>query len=95
MGGDSDGCFKYGYNYEWGRGVEKDYIKANEFYSIACEERSGEACHSLGFSYRRGLGVRQDNSKAKGHFGKSCDLGYQRGCDRYRELNEAEVLNCT
>ena len=39
--------------------------------------------------YEIGQGVRQDKRAAKEWYGKACDAGFQDGCDKYRELNEA------
>ncbi|AOF52907.1 hypothetical protein BKG91_04530 [Rodentibacter caecimuris] len=35
----------------------------------------------------------EDQTKAKGYFGSACDFGSQKGCDKYREINEKEMKN--
>ena len=56
-----------------------------------CNGGNAVACVDLGLMYYNGEGVKQDKSKAKKLFGDACDMGYQGGCDAYRELNEAGV----
>ena len=56
-----------------------------------CNGGNAGACSNLGLMYDYGKGVKQDKSKAKKLFGDACDMGYQGGCDAYRELNEAGV----
>ena len=38
--------------------------------------------------WRPDLDVFTDTKIPKEYFGKACDLGYQKGCDSYRKLNE-------
>jgi TPR repeat protein len=44
-----------------------------------------------GKNYLEGCGLRQNKSEAKKWFGLNCDNGDQRGCDKYRTLNEQGV----
>ncbi len=41
----------------------------------------------LAFLYETGKGVKQNKSFAKEYYGRSCDLGYQKACEKYKELN--------
>ncbi|EAV3689460.1 Sel1 repeat protein [Salmonella enterica] len=45
-------------------------------------------CYEPSFSYIRGESVKQNYRKAKELFGNPCDAEKQKGCDRYKELNE-------
>jgi len=74
--------------YAQGIGIKQDYHKAVEWTTKAANQENAEAQLILGISYEFGKGVRQDYKKAKELFGKSCDNGLQKGCDKYRELNE-------
>ena len=38
--------------------------------------------------YDNGYGVKQDKKIAKEYFGKACDGGNQKGCDKYKILNQ-------
>ena len=48
----------------------------------------GWGCIMLGSLYADGRGVKQNKKVSKEYYGKACDLGIQKGCDEYRELNE-------
>ncbi|WRB40680.1 SEL1-like repeat protein [Helicobacter pylori] len=41
------GCFRLGVLYEFGQGVEKNLIKADQFYSKACKLGDQKACEAL------------------------------------------------
>ena len=43
-------------------------------------------CVLVGYLYDNGYGVRQNDSKAMEFYGKACDLGEQKGCDKYKEI---------
>ena len=75
--------------YYSGKGVRQDYKKAFEWFEKAASQVDPSAQFNLGVMYNNGEGVRQDKSIAKEWFGKACDNGKQKGCDAYRELNEA------
>lgn len=75
--------------YANGHSVKQDFSKAKEWYEKASLQNNPMAQFGLGSIYYNGQGVRQDKSIAKEWFGKSCDNGNQKGCDAYRELNEA------
>ena len=67
----------------------KDYIQAFRFFTKACEGGSMVACSNLGFLYQNGQGVKQNGAKALELYGKACDLGYQDGCEVYKDLRNA------
>ncbi|GAA7859064.1 hypothetical protein HpMS19_01160 [Helicobacter pylori] len=50
--------------YQNGQGVEKDLIKASQYFSKACELNNGWGCNNLGDSYQNGEGVEKDLTKA-------------------------------
>ena len=55
---------------------------------LVMEEMFKESCSILGSLYIQGLGLSRDYHAAKEYFGKACDLGDQKGCDFYKELNK-------
>ncbi|UZJ42776.1 hypothetical protein OO006_09600 [Prosthecochloris sp. SCSIO W1101] len=57
-------------------------------YKLAAAEGNPEAQYNIGVMYYNGQGVGQDKEKAKEWFGKACDNGFQRGCDKFRELDK-------
>jgi TPR repeat protein len=71
-----------------GQGVEKNFFKANELFTISCNNGVGLSCFNLGNSYYNGQGIKQDIEKAKEFYGKACDLEYERGCKNYAFLNK-------
>lgn len=50
---------------------------------------NASAAYNIAVLHYNGQGVRQNKSTAKEWLGKACDLGDQRGCDEYRQLNQA------
>lgn len=94
MGG-AGGCYYLGVLYSAGKGVKQDYQQAKTYYEKACDLHYdyGAGCRELGIFYAEGKGaegkgVRQNFQTAKEYFGMACDTGEQKGCDKYRELNE-------
>ena len=65
---------------------KQQYGKARKMVEKGCELDSGEACGGLALLYFEGKGVRQNLKKAKEFAGKACDLGYQAGCEGYKNL---------
>jgi TPR repeat protein len=76
----SEGCSYLGILYYEGNGVKKDYLKAIELFSKACDKNDSLGCYSLGFSYESGNGVEQNYSKAIEYYNKSCELKDENGC---------------
>ncbi|CAO3608797.1 unnamed protein product [Cunninghamella blakesleeana] len=62
---------------EYGRGVEKDQVKALEYYKASCELNNPIAHYFLGLHYRLGtLGLPQNFIEAGKHMTKSAKSGY-------------------
>ena len=57
----------------------------------SCKLKYSEACFILGSLHKEGRALTHDLSLAKEFYGKACDIGMQKGCDLYRELNQAGV----
>ncbi|WP_435938651.1 tetratricopeptide repeat protein [Moraxella bovoculi] len=76
--------YNLGSMYADGKGVRQDYAQAVAWYKKAY----AKAAYNIGVLHYNGEGVRQNKSTAKEWFGRACDLGYQKGCDKYRELNQ-------
>ena len=82
-GGDLEDCIEQGDAYRTGDGVPLDYIRAAEFYELACDGGHAEGCRSLrslGFQYRDGDGVSQDLLRAAELYQYACDGGDARAC---------------
>lgn len=68
---------------------KQQYAKARKLYEKGCGLDNGTACLNLGGLYYNGQGAKQDYGKAKELAGKACDLGYQDGCEAYKDLKNA------
>ena len=83
------GCFNAGKYFEDGVDVKKDYLKAVEFYTKACDGGEAYACMILGNIYRDGKAVIvQDSAKAAAYFKKVCEFGYSEGCKQYETITK-------
>lgn len=84
-----DWCFLIAAAYYYGDedvNLLQDYSKALYYYEIACESKHSDGCYWAGVLYRNGQGVKSNKTQAKELFGKACDLGFQTGCDNYKEM---------
>ena len=59
----------------YGEGVEKNFIKAVEWWTKAAEKGNSSAMHKLGDSFRYGLGVEKNLARALEWYTKSRDAG--------------------
>jgi TPR repeat protein len=85
--GEASDCEVVGSWSETGTGDGKvDYAKAAVYFAKGCDKNNSLSCSNLGELYRRGDGVEKNIDKAKTLFNKSCDLGYQQGCLRVKEM---------
>lgn len=80
-----NGCQNAGFWYA----DRQQYDKARKPYEKGCELGGAKACYNLAALYHDGVGARQNFKKAKEFAGKACDLGYQDGCEAYKQLKNA------
>ena len=88
---EKEACDLYGSFLVEGKGLRQDLDKARVFFEKSCNLNCAQGCYNLAISYLELYRLESDtrNAKiAKEYFGKACDLGYQKGCDSYRKLNE-------
>ena len=88
---EKEACDLYGSFLVEGKGLRQDLDKARVFFEKSCNLNCAQGCFNLAISYLELYRLESDtrNAKiAKEYFGKACDLGYQKGCDSYRKLNE-------
>ncbi|MDR2173251.1 MAG: sel1 repeat family protein [Burkholderiales bacterium] len=81
-------CFGLARLYDRGNGMKQDFLKAKKLYEKACAAHYAESCMNLAGVYYQGRGVEKNYSEAKAYYKKTCDLGNDRGCDGYAQLNE-------
>ena len=58
-----------------GYGVEKDYKKALELFTISCDDGNAASCNNIGVIYGKGQGVKENKAKGVEYYKKSCDAG--------------------
>lgn len=59
---------------------QKDYPKALELFTQACNEKDGAACRELGYMYDHAWGTPKDSVKAVGFYEKACRAKDGKGC---------------
>ena len=76
--------FNLGSRYFNGNGVEQDYAKAVELYTLAAEQGHREAQFNLGLCYRHGYGVARSYEKAVYWYTRAAEQGH---ADAQRMVN--------
>ena len=74
-----DKQFALGEKCYYGRGVEKSYEKAIEWYEKAANQGHAEAQCSLGYMFSKGIGVKQNYIKAAEWYEKAANQGHAKG----------------
>lgn len=77
--GDAWGLFKLGVCYKYGYGVQKNYAKAAQYFSLASDKGYAKAQFELGECYFNGHGVKRDFRKAVYWFSQSANNGFSGG----------------
>ena len=62
--GDPMGQWGMGKAYQFGVGVDVDYVKAAEYYQLSADQEDPDGLECLGYLYLEGLGVEQSMEKA-------------------------------
>ncbi|MDA3045958.1 sel1 repeat family protein [Campylobacter sp. VBCF_06 NA8] len=63
-------CSVLGYIYQ----EQGDFLKANQYFEMACKANIGNGCGNLGVQYEYGFGIRQNISLAVKFYDKACNL---------------------
>ncbi|PIE58512.1 MAG: hypothetical protein CSA33_02285 [Desulfobulbus propionicus] len=79
-GGYGPACSSVAYNYENGKGVDKNQIKALALYEKGCNSGSRVGCDHAGDIYMKGKHVTRNPIKAKHFYEKACGWGYVNSC---------------
>jgi TPR repeat protein len=67
--------FNTGENYYYGRGVNRDYKQARDWYQKAADAGDSNGMFSVAFLYDKGLGVKKDYQQALFWYRKAADAG--------------------
>jgi TPR repeat protein len=79
-GGSADRCRRLGVTYEFGKGVERDGVRATDLYVKACGMLDSEGCVAAGRMFEFHHGVNKDDGKAAGFYQRACESGNATGC---------------
>ena len=61
--GNAEAQFSLGSCYDFGTGVEQNYIEAVKWYRNSAEQGHAAAQYNLGMCYKRGRGVKKDHAE--------------------------------
>ncbi len=64
----------------------RDYKKAKEFATKACDGGDATGCNNLGYMYHNNLGIDADYDKALGLYKRACKGNDSMGCDNFKDL---------
>ena len=70
--GDYESCNSAGVDFAAGEGVEKDLVKAREFYQLSCEGEDMIGCYNLGYVFLEGQGGEKKLEESARLFRKVC-----------------------
>ena len=82
----SESCNITGYNYQYGKGIERDIHKARLFYEKSCEQGNSQGCTNLGHIFAVGNGVPRNAIRAVNLYEKGCRDGNQLSCTHLGEM---------
>lgn len=74
------GCGILGEFYFNGDGVQRDTVKAIEYFKLSCDKKSKDACFNLGVFYAKGDVVAKDTIKAAKYFDLGCNYTHYGSC---------------
>ncbi|MCM1047144.1 MAG: sel1 repeat family protein [Clostridiales bacterium] len=88
--GEANAQYDMGYMYYWGdywpSGIERDYVKAAEWFRKAVEQGHAKSQYMLGIMYLRGKGVEKDKAKAEELIRKAAERGVVSAQYKLQEL---------
>ncbi|GEM_PF-5334264 len=78
---DNDACGSLAWDYDEGKGVAANPVRAAMLYEPLCDAGETFACNNLGIMFEEGRGVAKSEAKAQALFRRACDGGDKDGCD--------------
>ncbi|MCC8151697.1 MAG: AAA family ATPase, partial [Lachnospiraceae bacterium] len=85
-GGDHSSMNRLGVMYHYGRGVERNYAIAKEWFERAAEKGDNAAMNNLGSVYRYGWGTEKDYAAAREWYGRAAENGYAGAMNNLGEM---------
>lgn len=76
----------YGYCYETGKGLRRDYAKAKHYYEAAAQLNNPSAFYRLGLMYENGRGVEKNDKQAIALYERAASLGHKTAQEQLRSL---------
>lgn len=70
-----------GHKFEFGDGIDRDIVRAGEYYQLACDSGMHGACNNLGTILYRNKLNKDDAARALQIFDKTCRSGSDAGCN--------------
>ena len=84
--GNAASCDGLAYMYSKGIEVAQNDAKAFALRKKACDGDDAMGCYNLGIDYELTTGITKDIKQAKISHQKACDLGYQKSCEKLKNL---------
>ena len=86
--GNTSAIAKIGDCYYYGRGVDKSYEKAVEYYRIGADKGNAYAQYSLGYCYEQGQGVKSNRYRAIDWYKKAAAQGNESAEKALKKMGE-------
>jgi TPR repeat protein len=88
-------CTSYGFMFEKGHGVSRDYGKAMAFYEKGCTGGNPQGCSNVGVMYETGMGMSSaDLGRAGEYYEKACKMGLNEACSYLTQLIDHMRRDC-
>lgn len=72
-----------------GKGVEQDYNRAFELYTLAAEQETPAAYYGLGYLYEHGYGIEQNRDKAIEYYILADERNYEPAKEALQSLQDS------
>ena len=84
----SESKYWKGKNFEYGKGVKQNYLKAMEYYLLAAKLGHAESMYRIGWFYENGHGVKRSHQKAAEWYRKAAKHGFKPAETAIERLNQ-------
>jgi len=84
--GHGEAQYWYGFCWETGKGLRRNYAKAKHYYELAAKQGNPSAVYRLGLMYENGRGVEKSNSRAVALYERAASMGHETARDQLFSL---------